>query len=263
MSKLKEEQLQRLKRIQDVDDDDMKLDIATRHKASSVRAVVDEPKESASDQKKDTKNLIVGMILVVVVFVAFLLWLILVPDKRGMTIDEMHEANLAGKLPTEQGYVYNGFSFIKYSEVWYSRLKKNNTVYDVSFNHDPLSVEDIPVRGRLNREFSEGEKIYVTFDPAGRDLQYVGVANYGISRSLAWAFGYYMTAACTKNITKACEKAGVVQCGDDGKSIIYIKEADETAVVLDDTCVTVQGRGPEIVRAKDRLLLRWYKIMDS
>jgi hypothetical protein len=179
-----------------------------------------------------------------------------------MTIDEMHQANMDGKLDPAEGYIYNGYSFINFGGVWYSQVKKNNTIYDVTFNFDPKNVENITVDGKLTSDFVKNKHIYVTFDPEGHYLQYVGVANYGLSRSLAWAFSYNMTAACTKNITKACETAGVVTCDDVDKAVVYFKEAEETKVILGDNCVTVQGAGPEIVRAKDRLLLRWYGMMD-
>lgn len=222
--------------------------------------------ESAAEVGRDGKenrNMLIVVGSLMAVFLIFLAILIFYrSSEEVVTIDDLHQANLEGELDPAEGYVYNGFSFVKFGDLWYSKLQKGDTVYDVTFNNDPRSVEDVTVEGVLAEDFVRDRHIYVTFDPTGDFLNYVAVANFGLSRSLAWAFGYNMTAGCTKNVTTACEKAGVVMCGDAGKSVIYLKEDAETKVVLNSTCVTVQGAGPDIVRAKDRLLLRWYGMMD-
>jgi hypothetical protein len=253
-----------MKMVQDFEDEDLELDVTKSKKVKAAQQEnKGERKPTKEEDKKDTRNLlyVIGVVvLIVVIFIA--VFVLYKPGPQVVTIDDLHAANLAGELPPEVGYLYNGFSFIKYENLWYSQLARNTTVYDVSFNYDPKSVEDIPVEGKLVRDFVKDKRIYITFDPTGDYLSYVGVANFGLSRSLAWAFGYNMTAGCTKNVTSACQKAGVVLCGDPDKAVIYFKETNETKVILDDTCVTVQGMGPEIVRAKDRLLLRWYGMMD-
>ena len=264
MPKLTDERLQRMKLVQDIEDEDTELDVTKSRKIKAAQhARKEERKLTKEEEKKDTRNLLYligGLVLIVAVFIIIIV--VRKHDPVVVTIDELHAANLEGKLPPEVGYMYNGFSFVKYENLWYSQLAKNATVYDVSFNYDPKSVEDIPVEGNLIRDFVKDKRMYITFDPTGDYLSYVGVANFGLSRSLAWAFGYNMTAGCTKNVTTACQQAGIVLCGDPDKAVIYFKEANETKVVLDGTCVTVQGAGPEIVRAKDRLLMRWYGMMD-
>lgn len=215
------------------------------------------------ENRRDNRNLLIAVGIVAAVFIIFIMIIMFYrPEEGVMTIDDLHDANLEGELDPSEGYMYDGFSFVRFGDLWYSQLQKGGTVYDVTFNYDPRSVEDIPVEGVLTRGFVEGKRLYVTFDPTGDFLKYVAVANFGLSRSLAWAFGYDLTAGCTKNVTKACENAGVVLCGDPGKSVIHLKEAAEAKVILNSTCVTVQGAGPDIVRAKDRLLLRWYGMMD-
>ncbi len=286
MAKMKEEELQRLKRIQGLDDDDLGLDVTKGKrmlihgskqmekgkKAERGKADGNGPddhdkakKETPEEQKKDKNTLLIILGSLAFIALIFILLVLLRPGHKELaTIDELHQANLEGKLSPEDGYVYNGFSFIKFDNIWYSQLSKNNTIYDVTFNYGPKDVENISVEGQLSGAFRQGEQVYITFDPTGDYLNYIGVANYGLSRSLAWAFGYNMTAGCTKNVTMACEKAGVVQCGDPehpDRTVIYFKEDTETKVVLDRTCITVQGLGPDIVRAKDRLLLRWYGMM--
>jgi hypothetical protein len=267
MAKMNERELERLKRIQDIDDDDAELDITKRARFRAVEQkekaadVDEEDRESPEEKKKNTKNLLIVIGFVVLMFLLFYFLVFFGrQEKNVMTVDELHEANLAGRLEPEKGYVYNGYSFVKFGDLWYSRLQKNDTVYDITFNYDPKSVENISVSGQLEGGFKRDGIVHITFDPTGNDLKYVAVSNYGLSRSLARAFGYNITAACTKNITAACQKAGVVLCGEPGNSVIYFKEDDKTEITLKGTCVTVQGRGEEIIRAKDRLLLRWYGV---
>ncbi len=213
------------------------------------------------DDVKDTKKL-VYMILAVVLFFGLVAGIIWYSSQSGdpVTIDGLHSLNFKGELEPDQGYMYNGYSFIKYADVWYTQLENEDTLFDVTFNYDPESVDDIPIEGMLTSDFVKDGKLYVTFDPEGEGLKWVGVANFGISRSLAWAFGYELKAGCIKNVTKACQEAGVIECGDPEKAVIYLKEADEPKVILAENCVIVQGRGEDLVKAKDRLLLRWYGI---
>jgi hypothetical protein len=211
---------------------------------------------------KDTKNLLWIIIAIVAIFAVFFVIRFFMPENETLTIDRMHELNLQGDLDSEiNAYVSNGFSFVKVGDLWYTQLQKGNTIFDVTFNYGPEEVRDIPVEGNLTQEFVESNKYYITFDPEGDDLEYIAVANYGLSNSLVRGFGFDLTAGCLKNVTEDCAKAEIITCDDEDKNVFYFKEADETKIIFDDNCVLIQGRGTEIVRAKDRLLLRWYNIL--
>jgi hypothetical protein len=114
----------------------------------------------------------------------------------------------------------------------------------------------------LSSKFDRGNDIYITFDPYAASTKYITVANAGLSLSLAKGFQYNLTAGCTDPESPTCQGTQVITCEDKEKAVIYFKEAEDTKIVLEDNCVTIQGYGPEIVRAKDRLLMRWYGIMD-
>lgn len=277
MAKIKEEELERLKKIQEADDDDLSLDLLKSRKMHKVRAqqssddsdtkVIesggDIPK-TESQNKSDTKKLLVLVGTVVVIILIFVALLVLAPEKQLLTIDELHQANLAGNLDSEDGYVYNGFSFIKFEHVWYSQIVKGNTIYDVTFNNGPRNVENITVEGQLGSVFSReyGGNLYITFDSNATSRKYIAVANAGLSLGLAKGFQYNLTAGCTNNESALCQQRGVFVCGDSEKAVIYFKEAKETKVIMNDTCVIIQGTGIDLVRAKDRLLLKWYGMMD-
>ncbi len=287
MPKANEETLRRLKKIQDVDDEDALLDVTRSHKVKSSRAhgskkshshkhidhskhvvhdVQEETPEKESEEKTraDTKKLLIGIGILAAVF-ALLLLLVISGDKtkRELTVDELHELNLKGKLDPSQGYLYNGYSFVKFAEIWHSQVQKGNVIYSVTFNNDPKSVADVPLEGSLSSRFDPGSRIYITFDTDLVSPKHVTVANAGISLTLAKGFQYQLTATCTNNESRLCQKNGVVTCDDKDKAVIYFKESEDTKVVLSDNCITVQGLGEEIVRAKDRLLLSWYGVIQD
>ena len=262
MPKIREAELARLKKIQDVEDDDTDLDLTKRQRLRQHKHPDEpeaEPQENPEQEKKTTRNMLITLGALVVIFLIF--WAIATfynPVKTVPTVDELHELNLAGKLKPSQGYIYNGYSFVNFSGVWYSRVQKGDTTYEISFNNDPRSVEGIPVEGTLSAKFIDGDTIYITFDPDAREAKYITVANAGLSFSLIKGFGYKLIASCTDNESMVCQKNGVVQCGDADKPVIYFKEDPETKIFLNETCITVQGAGPEMVKAKDRLLMDWY-----
>lgn len=270
MPKIHEAELQRLKKIQDVDDDDAELDVTKRRRLHAKQTTAHEAhedeaehQESPEEQRKSTRNLIITLGSVAVIFLIF--WAIATfyhPVKTVPTVDELHQANLAGKLKPSQGYIYNGYSFVNFSGVWYSRVQKGNTTYEISFNNDPRSIEKIPVEGKLSSTFLDGDTIYITFDPDAREAKYITVANAGLSMSLIKGFGYRLVASCTDNESMICQKNGVVRCGDSDRPVVYFKEDTEAKIVLSETCITVQGSGPDLVKAKDRLLMDWYGMID-
>ena len=214
------------------------------------------------DIDHETKNLMWIIIAIVAVFALFFLIRFIIPSSDGTpSIDELHELNLKGELDDNASYVYKGFSFLKMGEFWYTQLQKGNTIFDVTLNYGPRDVEHIPVEGSLAEGFIESEKFYITFDPEGDDLRYIAVANYGLSNSLVRAFGFDLTAGCSKNVTEDCATAQIITCDDEDKQVFFFKEDEEAKVIFDDNCVIIQGSGTDIVKAKDRLLLRWYNIL--
>ena len=179
------------------------------------------------------------------------------------TIDEMHDLNLKGKLDKEQGYMYNGHSFVNFSGIWYSQLvSSKGSIYDIAFNFDPLSVVDIPVQGSIDNNFLDRDIFYIAFDPTEEQLKYVAQATAGVSTALVKAFGKKPVAACLKNETADCARAPIITCDAVNNSVIVLKQDEPTQITLKNNCVIVQGKGMELVRAKDRLLMRWYGMME-
>ncbi|MBI5398510.1 hypothetical protein HZB03_03530 [Candidatus Woesearchaeota archaeon] len=234
------------------------------HAAAEDAADPVDPHKEEERDSKSTRNFLIAIGLLLLLLIAVFASRFFFGEQNVtghvVTIDDLHQQNVAGGLKSEEGYMYNGFSFVKFNDVWNTQLAKGNTVYDLTFNNDPKSVENVSVTGKLDPGYFKDKTVFITFDPLGNDLKHVAVANYGFSRSLAVAFDYNLSAGCTREDN--CAGYPVYTCDDKDKSVVYFKEADETSIVYDDNCVIVQGKGNELVRAKDRLLMRWYGIMD-
>jgi hypothetical protein len=241
------------------------LNGAAAKSANEEQTNTDDDQKENNDEEKESKTtrnflIFVGVILLALGLVFATRFFYGEENITGkvITIDDLHQQNAQGKLPADKGYMYNGYSFVKYNDVWNTQLGKGNTVYDLTFNNDPKSIENISVSGKLDKEYFDDKKLYITFDPIGENLRWIAVANFGFSRSLAVAFNYNLTAGCTTEDN--CPGGRIYTCDDEDKSVVYFKDGGETAVIYDDNCVIIQGEGEEIVRAKDRLLMRWYGI---
>ncbi len=158
-------------------------------------------------------------------------------------------------------YTYNGFEFTKLAGLWYTQVQlRESQIYTVPLHYSPRDLENVSVRGILNDSFYYGQ-VYITFDPDEKDFAHVQLAAGELSLNLVQAIGIVPLPACTKRLSPDCDNRSIVTC-DSGQSVIYLKQSDRASVTLNGRCVTVEGRGWDIVRATDRLILQWYRIMN-
>ncbi len=199
--------------------------------------------------------------VVVVLFIALILTVTMLKKSSPVTLDDYHDLNLQGKLDPEEGYLYNGFSFVKVKDTWYTRLKRQNSsqVYHVEVRYGPRDVESVPLHGDYNYLLTFNST-FITFDPIGKDFPHVALAAADLSTNLVKVFNLTPYAACTKNETKACTDRPIVGCTQ-GVPVIFLKEDPTPAVTVTGTCITVQGTGFDLVKAANRLLLAWYEVM--
>src|SRR3989338_3668191 len=121
------------------------------------------------------------------------------------SIDELHSENLAGVLDSDEGYLYNGFSFVKVNDQWWTRFERtaNGQTYNVQLRYSPNDLKEIPITGdyiyflRFNASF-------VTFDPLGKNLSYVALAASDISQSMVKVFDIAAFPACTQQDNSTC-----------------------------------------------------------
>jgi hypothetical protein len=157
---------------------------------------------------------------------------------------------------------YNYFDFEQRDGTWYTDWQREGQTYSMGMRYNPLEVEKVTVSGRLNETF-RNQPLYITFDPEqnGQDYKYIALAIAEFGLPAVRAMGASIQASCTQNITEACADHPIVTCDDDDKSVMYIRMANETKALLDGNCLIVQGSGMELLKAVDRALYHFLKIM--
>ncbi|MBI2565118.1 hypothetical protein HYV79_03980 [Candidatus Woesearchaeota archaeon] len=168
--------------------------------------------------------------------------------------------------PPQIGYEkvsYNLFDFIKTSTHWNTRWQApDNQIYRLSFRYNPLEVEDIQIKGELNKTFDALKPIHVAFDPLTEDANFkyltLGAAELTLNMKV---LNKPFVAACTQNETDACINRPIVECGKFGKSVILLKTEGPTQILLNNTCIILQGEDFDLIKSIDRLLYHWYRII--
>jgi hypothetical protein len=143
---------------------------------------------------------------------------------------------------------------------WFTRWQKGNNVYQIPLRFNPKQLENVTIVGELDKSF-DPSKLYVTFDPRAESLSYVALAAAELSVNLATALDTIPIAACAYNVTEACYTRPIVSCQDTDKAVIFLREADETRVILEGNCMVIQGKAMELLKAVDRVLYIWYGVM--
>lgn len=161
---------------------------------------------------------------------------------------------------------YNNFEFQKVHGTWFFDWQKDNTVYTVGLRYHPTEVENVTIKGVLNKSFNLRKNIYITYDPEvsenTKNFTTLALAATELSTSVAKSIGYRPLSACTWNAS-VCVDAGtpIVTCDTPNVSVIYLTDVGDSGIVLNKDCVTLRGEGMELLRSVDRLLYQWYGIM--
>ena len=221
-------------------------------------------KEEEIPEKKISEKILLFSVLAIIIIFAIIFASKILNKEKIMTIDDLHRLNLQGKLKPWQGYMYNSFSFVNYSGSWHTQYQLGNTLFVVTLNYGPRDLEYIPISGVFNATlFDSSRYVFMTFNPTGESLNYVGVATGEIDRTLIGAFGKAINGSCDRNETEICQTRPIINCENTkNKPVISIQDSNETKITLNNNCIIVQGHGPEIVKAADKLLLAvFYGIM--
>lgn len=202
-------------------------------------------KEEAKHGIKINKNLLVILITIII--------LILI---------SVFAYHLVNPLPKQADLVYNNFEFYHVNGSWFTKWQNNGQVYDISLRFSPLEVENVSVSGYgLNNTFLS-QPFYITFDPDENtsDFKYLALGVGELGLNIVRGMGAQMQMACTKNITEACADHPIVTCADD-KSVWYVKTGPAPKVFLGGNCLTLEGKELDLIKAIDRVLYHFYKIM--
>ena len=222
--------------------------------------------EKKEDEKKkiSDKVMLIAIGVLVILFFSIFIIKIFFKEPEPKTLDELHLANLQRELNDEQGYIYNGYSFVNIDNFWYTQLKSSSgrILYNLNFRYGPKDVEDIQIRDNLdNAFFNNAKEYYVTFNPVGfgGDFTYVTLAVADFNENMIKVYKKKPIAACDRNETDACKARPIIDCNSDAV-VFYIQESETTEVVLDENCIIVKGQGFNLVKAVDRLLFFFYRI---
>jgi len=159
-------------------------------------------------------------------------------------------------------YTYNNFLFTNITGLWVTEIQKagTNKLYGVPLHYGPLELENISVEGDVD-SFKNSSEIHITFVPTEKTLGFIALSASELSINLAQTFDITPVAACTKNETVACLGRPVIDCESPSKPAIFLNHANETRVYVKNNCIIVEGPGKELVKATDRLLLKWFSVM--
>jgi hypothetical protein len=228
-----------------------------------------EEKNTSMDEKVETKKIsdkifiyiALGIILVVAAIIGLKF---IFKEEAPKTIDDLHKLNLEGKLPEDQGYIYSGYSFVKYDGMWHTQMMSplGTREYNIFFRYGPKEAIHVPIYGQLNLTlFNDAKDYYVTFNPMDEGLQYVALAVNDFNQQMINIFFKIPIPACDRNETVACTTVPIINCTNTDKLVFYLKQADETAVNIYNNCIVVEGTDLELVRAVDKVLYTFYGIL--
>ena len=178
-------------------------------------------------------------------------------------VDQLHQDNLDGKLDEEEGYVYNGYSFVKVDGLWWTEMDKFGTLLKVPLHFGPKELEDIDITGLLKGElFNREENLYIAIDPEVADKYYT-LAVSELSFNTAKGMERMPVGSCIKE-NAICENRTIVNCENnpDKLAVIELAVAPENKIeIIDGVCIKISGSEYGLAKGVNRLLYQWYGIM--
>ena len=180
----------------------------------------------------------------------------------GITsVDELHKRNINGELSREYGYVYNGFSFVKYDGLWWTEVEKQGRLIKIPLHFSPKDVDFIEVEGELGADFNDGEEVFISISPTTANKFYT-LSAAELSSNVVKGINRMPVAACTED-NEICTDRLILNCENtEGKPVVELSLEEEPGIELSGTCIKIKGKDYNLVRAVDRLLLKWYGVME-
>lgn len=216
--------------------------------------------EAVSSDSKGLLFIVLGIVGIFVLLIAGFGAYNYFTTAAVVNVDELHQENLAGELDQDEGYSYQGYSFVKADGLWWTEMNKFGTLLKVPLHFGPKELEDIPIEGKLDDSFNDGEELFIAIDPDVQDKYYT-LAISELSFNTVKGLDRIPVGSCTKE-NWACDNRTIVSCENtQGKPVIELVIANETKIELLGTCIKVSGKEYGIVKAVDRILYQWYGVM--
>ena len=241
----------------------------------SFDANIDEsqkPNSFSDPALKEQSNRTLFMTLAVIlgVFVLFIAGFYGYNSITGNVVFDMqglHEANIDGNLEEEQGYMYNGFSFVFVDGLWWTDIIKHigdsEEKVRIPLHFGPKDFEEVEFKGSTSEEFNMGPDVYIAIDPAIRDQHYT-LAISELVFNLAKGINRRPVAACIKEDVECVERP-IVSCDNNPENLPVIELVHDydvnSMVELDGTCIKITGNSYGLVKAVDNILLEWYGVI--
>lgn len=223
--------------------------------------------EEQVEEKEDggsARNIIIVVAVIIGMFALFVLGSRFygnVTSAGIVDIEDLHIDNIEGNLDSEEGYMHNGFSFVKADGLWWTDIKLRGKIVRIPLHFGPRELEQIEFKGTLDPSFNEGDDVYVAINPDVANKFYT-LSISELSFNMAKGIDRRPVGSCTKE-NYACENRTIISCDDtQGKPVIELVLANQTSVELAGTCIKISGHGYDLVKATDRVLYYWYGIMN-
>ncbi|MBS3116224.1 hypothetical protein J4421_01375 [Candidatus Woesearchaeota archaeon] len=214
---------------------------------------------------RETRNILIILAVIVGIFLLTFGGASLYNKVTGGTVidlEGLHSKNLEGELDEKEGYLYGEFSFVKADGLWWTEIMKNeNTLLRIPLHFGPKELEEIKIEGLLSQKFNQGEDVFVAIDPNVAD-KYYSLAISELSFNMVKGMNRFPIGSCTTEDT-ICENRTIINCDtSQGRPTVQLaSEGNQPRVQFSGTCIKLSGQGPDIVKAVDRLLYLWYRIM--
>lgn len=216
------------------------------------------------EQPHDAKNLLIILGVIMGVLALIFAGVALYnhySEVKVVDVDQLHQENLQNKLDEKEGYMYEGFSFVKVDGLWWSELNMDGEKVKVPLHFGPKEVESVEIKGELSPMFNQGDEVYIAIDPKVVDKFYT-LALSELSFNVVKGLKRTPIGSCTEE-DWACDNRTIISCNNNPKykPVIELAIANETSIELIGSCIKISGSGYNITRATDRVLYQWYGVM--
>lgn len=170
------------------------------------------------------------------------------------------------KEPEYETMAYNNWEFTKMAGMWWFEWQKNDIIYQIPLRFNPQEAKEVPVVGKVNTtKFNSENYVYITFDFSNstkQNLSMLALAATELTQNIATAINRVPIAACRNNNSDVCFDRPIKNCKNTDEPVILLNEGGgKGMMLLADNCIILQGTGIELVKAVDRLLYHWYRIL--
>lgn len=221
-------------------------------------------------KEQSNRTLFMTLAVILGVFVLFIAGFYGYNSITGSVVTDMqgiHDANIQGDLEEEQGYMYNGFSFVFVDGLWWTDIIKHigdtEEIIRIPLHFGPKDFDEVKFSGSTSDEFNQGPEVLIAIDPAVRD-QFYTLAISELVFNLAKGIGRKPVAACIKEDIECVERP-IISCENNPENLPVIELVHDynvnSTVELDGTCIKITGNNYGLVKAVDNILLQWYGVM--